>query len=219
MILQHLLNAVIDTTLNAGTYYVTLQGTGNVNASNYGSLGSYTISGDFTPSGTTPIRDVALTGKVNNNKHNLSWNIISDDAIKTIAVQSSTDGRFFSTLATVAPKENSFTYAPTINADIFYRLKVTSVIDQTVYSNIITLKSAGQAEKLFKVSTLVHNEIMVNAKENYQYQLADINGRVIETGKRNAGTNTINISNMANGIYVIQMITNNQRQTERIIKQ
>ena len=214
-----LLNAVIDTTLNAGTYYVTLQGTGNVNASNYGSLGSYTISGDFTPSGTTPIRDVALTGKVNNNKHNLSWNIISDEAIKTIAVQSSTDGRFFSTLATVAPKENSFTYAPTINADIFYRLKVTSVIDQTVYSNIITLKSAGQAEKLFKVSTLVHNEIMVNAKENYQYQLADINGRVIETGKRNAGTNTINISNMANGIYVIQMITNNQRQTERIIKQ
>jgi hypothetical protein len=60
---------------------------------------------------------------------------------------------------------------------------------------------------------------VVNAKENYQYQLVDINGRVIETGKKNAGTNTINISNMANGIYVIQMITNNQRQTERIIKQ
>jgi len=214
-----LLNAVVDTILNAGTYYVSLQGTGNVNTTNYGSLGSYTISGTFDENGTLPIKDVALTGKADNNKHNLSWNIISDEAIKAIAIQSSTDGRFFSTLATVAPKENTFTYAPTINADIFYRLKVTSVIDQTVYSNIITLKSAGQAEKLFKVSTLVHNEIMVNAKENYQYQLADINGRVIETGKKNAGTNTINVSNLANGIYVIQMITNNQRQTERIIKQ
>ena len=214
-----LLNAVIDTTLNAGTYYVTLQGTGNVNTTNYGSLGSYTISGDFTPSGTTPIRDVALTGKVVNNNHNLSWNIISDEAIKTIAVQSSTDGRFFNTIATVAPKENTFTYTPTINADIFYRLKVTSVIDQTVYSNIITLKSAGLAEKLFKVSTLVHNEIMVYAKENFQYQLSDVNGKVIETGKKNAGTNRINITNITNGMYIIQMITNNQRQTERIIKQ
>ena len=60
---------------------------------------------------------------------------------------------------------------------------------------------------------------MVNATENYQYQLADISGRVIETGSSNAGTNRINISNIPNGIYVIQMITNNQRQTERIIKQ
>jgi hypothetical protein len=214
-----LLNAVVDTTLNAGVYYVSLQGTGNVNTTNYGSLGSYTVSGTFVEAGALPIRDVALTGKTDRNKHNLNWNIIADEAIKTIVIQSSTDGRFFSTLATVASKENSFSYTPSITADIFYRLKVTSVIDQTVYSNIITLKSAALPEKLFKVSTFVHNEIVVNAKENYQYQLVDINGRVIETGKKNAGTNTINISNMANGIYVIQMITNNQRQTERIIKQ
>lgn len=214
-----LLNSVIDTSVNAGTYYLVLDGTGNVNVSDYGSLGSYTISGTFVEAGALPIRDVALTGKADKNKHNLSWNIIADEPIKTIVVQSSTDGRFFTTLSTVGPKETGFTYTPGINADIFYRLKVTSVIDQTVFSNIITLKSAGQPQKLFKVSTLVHNEIMVNATENYQYQLADISGRVIETGNSNAGINRINISNIPNGIYVIQMITNNQRQTERIIKQ
>ena len=221
-----LLNAVIDTSLNAGTYFVIVQGTGNINTTNYGSLGSYTISGTFSPTsgtfsstGVTPIKNVALTGKADKNKHNLRWNIIADEPIKTIIVQISTDGKFFTALSTVDPKENGFAYTPTINADIFYRLTVTSVIDQTVFSNIITLKSAGQPQKLFKVSTLVHNEIMVNATENYQYQLSDISGRVIETGSSNAGTNRINISNIPNGIYVIQMITNNQRQTERIIKQ
>ena len=215
-----LLNAVIDTTLNAGTYFVTVQGTGNVNTTNYGSLGSYTISGTFVEAGALPIRDVALTGKTDRGNHNLSWNIIADEPIKIIVVQSSTDGRFFTTLATLNPKETGFSYTPTINSDIFYKLKVTSVIDQTVFSNVISLKSASQTQlQKFKVSTLVHNEIMVNAYENYHYQLADISGRVIETGSSNAGMNRINISNIPNGIYIIQMITNNQRQTERIIKQ
>ncbi|MEO7294206.1 MAG: T9SS type A sorting domain-containing protein [Ginsengibacter sp.] len=214
-----LLNALIDTTLNAGTYYVSLQGTGNVNTTNYGSLGSYTISGTFVENGALPIREVALTGKTDKDKHNLNWHIIADEPIKTIVVQSSTDGRLFTNLATLDPKEYSFTYSPNINADIFYRLKVTSVIGQTVYSNIITLKSGSIAEKLFKVSTFVHNEIVVTATANYQYQIADIHGSVVATGNSNTGTNRINISNLPNGIYVLQMITNNQRQTERIIKQ
>ena len=214
-----LLNALIDTTLNAGTYYISLEGTDNVNTTDYGSLGSYTISGTFDENSALPIREVALSGKTDKDKHNLSWRIVADEPIKTIIVQSSTDGRFFNNLASLDAKEYGFTYSPNINADIFYRLKVTSVINQTVYSNIITLKSAGIAEKLFKVSTFVHNEIVINAKANYQYQLADINGRVIGTGSSIAGTNRINISNVPNGIYVIQMITNNQKQTERIIKQ
>ena len=88
-----------------------------------------------------------------------------------------------------------------------------------MYSNIITLKAAGIPEKLFKVSTFVHNEIVVNATANYQYQLANINGSMIARGSSNALTNRINISNLPNGIYVIQIITNNQKQTERIIKQ
>ncbi|MDB5223846.1 MAG: hypothetical protein JWN83_2513 [Chitinophagaceae bacterium] len=218
--LATLLNATIDTTLNAGTYYVTVLGTGNANTTNYGSLGSYSVSGTFVPeAGPLPIREVALTGKVDNSKHNLSWNIIADEPIKTIVVQSSTDGRFFSTIATLGPKETSFSYTPGINADIFYKLKVTSVIDQTVFSNVITLKSAAITEKLFKVSTFVHDEVVVNATANYQYQLADIHGRILETGSHNAGTNRINVSNIPNGVYIIQMITNNQRQTERIIKQ
>ena len=213
------LDVNIDTALNSGTYYISLQGTGNVNTTNYGSLGSYTVSGTFSPTGVTPIHDVALTGKAENNKHSLSWNIIADEAIKTIVVQSSTDGRFFTTLASVDPKFNGFTYTPTLNADIFYRIKVTSVIDQTVYSNTIALKSAAQITKAFKVSTLVHNEIVVTATEDYQYQVVDIQGRVVATGESNAPVNRINVSNIPNGMYIIQMINNKQKQTERIIKQ
>ena len=214
------LYAAIDTTLNAGTYYLSLQGTGNVNTTNYGSLGSYDIGGTFSPAGVTPIRDVALTGKSDKGTHSLNWNIIADEAIRTIVVQSSTDGRFFNDIATLDGKQTGFTYTPAINADMYYKLKVTSVIDQTVYSNIIALKSAViTVAKPFRVSTLVHNEIVVNATEDYQYQVVDIQGRVIARGESNAPVNRINVSNIPNGMYIIQMINNRQRQTERIIKQ
>lgn len=214
-----LLSATADITLNAGAYYIVVSGTSNANASQYGSLGSYTISGTYSPIGVTPIRDVALTGKIDKNNHNLNWNIISDEPIKKLDVETSTDGRNFTTLTGVASSAKNFIYNPFSNTDIFYRLKVTSVIDQTVYSNVITLKTNGKVEKQFKVSTIVHDEVMINAGENYQYQLSDISGRIIAKGQNNSGISKININANPNGMYVMQIISTNQRITERIIKQ
>ena len=100
-----------------------------------------------------------------------------------------------------------------------YRLKVTSVINQVVYSNTIALRSTGKAEKAFNVSTLVQNEITVNASDNYQYRLSDANGRVIATGNAIKGINKLNINSQPGGLYIISLYNNNQVQTERIIKQ
>jgi hypothetical protein len=56
------LHAFMDTTLNAGTYYLVIDGTGNINSANdYGSLGSYTIDGYF--SGTTTTTTTTTTTK------------------------------------------------------------------------------------------------------------------------------------------------------------
>ena len=215
-----LLSSVIDTSLTAGTYYMLLDGTGNTNTTDYGSLGSYTISGTFSPAGALPIREVALSGKIDKNQHILNWNIISDEPIKTLELQSSTDGRNFTTLSLPGVTAKSFTYTPSAKADMFYRLKATSVINQTVHSNIITLKSNSvKSESAFKVSTLIHSDITVNASENYQYQLSDISGRLIAKGNNTSGMNTINMSNNPNGLYIMQIISNSKRITERILKQ
>ncbi len=215
-----LLSVTIDTLLPAGTYFMSLIGTGNVNLPAYGSLGSYNISGTFSPAGALPIREVALSGKIDKSQHILNWNIISDEPIKTLELQSSTDGRNFTTLTLPSVTTKSFIYTPSGKADMFYRLKATSVINQTVHSNIITLKSnAATQESAFKVSTLVRSDITVNATENYQYQLSDISGRVISKGNSTSGMSTINVSNNPNGLYIMQIISNSKRITERILKQ
>ncbi len=42
------LNAVLDTTLNAGTYHISINNVANANISNYGMIGSYSVEGTFT---------------------------------------------------------------------------------------------------------------------------------------------------------------------------
>jgi hypothetical protein len=210
------MDVVIDSTLSSGTYYIVIDGTGNTNISDYGSLGSYTLSGF---SGSLPIHDVSLSGTADKGKHNLRWNIVADEPIKTIVVEASNDGSSYRALTNVAPSAVNFSYTPFEKTDMYYRIKATSVISQTVYSNIVSLRAVSKAEKAFNVSTFVNSEIAVNASENYQYSISDINGKLVAKGNGTKGINKIDVQNKPSGIYVIQIISNNDKVTERIIKQ
>jgi hypothetical protein len=206
----------IDTILNAGNYFIVVDGTGNSNTSNYGSLGSYKLTGF---NGPLPIHDVSLNGNTVKDKHSMNWNVIADEPIKSQLLEVSSDGIIFKPVSAFNGSVKSFSYVPYNNSTLFYRLKVISVIDQTAYSNIIALRGAGRPEKSFTVSTFVQNEIAVNAFENYKFRLSDANGRMIATGTGNKGYNRINVNNQPGGLYILHLFNENEKQTERIIKQ
>ncbi|HNF01873.1 MAG TPA: zinc-dependent metalloprotease [Ferruginibacter sp.] len=210
------MSVTIDTVLDAGTYYLKIDGTGNTNIGEYGSLGAYTISGT---SGALPIHAVNLSGSTDKARHNLSWNIIADEPIKSIRVELSENGTDFSELTSVMPSARNFSYNPGKAGILYYRLKLTSVLGQEVYSNTLALKGTNNIDPLFYVSTFIRQEIAVNAPGNYRYCVADMNGRIIATGNGPKGLNRIDMRKQPDGMYIIQLITNNTRQTERIIKQ
>jgi Secretion system C-terminal sorting domain len=209
------MSVVIDTTLSVGTYYVVVAGAGNNNTSNYGSLGSYTLSG---ARGVLAIHNVTLQGNTNGSQHKLSWSIISDEAITTQVLETSTNGINFSPILTDASGVKNYSYLPTKTGAIYYRLKATSVIGESVYSNIVLLKTNANV-KSFEVSTLVQQNIQVTATENYNYKIYDANARLVASGKYRDGISSIDIANFSSGMYILQLITNNNIQTERIIKQ
>ena len=212
------LNVTVDTTLMAGDYYLVVNGAGNANTTNYGSLGSYRISGVFSPMFTMPVSQVLLSGESVKGKHDLNWSIINSEAIQSVVVETSLDGSIFSTLTKESVIAQNFQYTPMFDKDVYYRLKVTSVTGEVSYSNTVLLKAIQNTGKLFLISNLVNSEIKVNASQNYQYQLADMSGRIIKTGRADAGVSTININNSPNGIYIMQIICNSQRTTQRIVK-
>ena len=64
----------------------------------------------------------------------------------------------------------------------------------------------------------MQNDIRINAPENYQYKIIDINVCQLATGNGVKGLNTIDISNKANGIYILQLFAQSKNQVEKIIK-
>jgi hypothetical protein len=206
----------VDVSLTAGTYYLVISGTGNANVDDYGSLGTYTLSG---LKGTLAFKEVSLNGNTSGSKQTLSWNIISDDPIQSQMLEYSTNGTEFTTLAEIATGQTSYSYSPQSNDYLYYRLKITSVVNETVYSNIISLRNTDKPTKLFTIPTLVSDNILVTAAEDYIYRLADINGRILATGKGISGANRINMSNKPGGMYILQIVSPNERRTERIVKQ
>jgi len=210
------MSVTIDTTLNSGTYYITVDGSGNQNTSNYGSLGSYRLTGF---NGPLPIHEITLTGDVVDKMHVLKWNIVADEPVRSQEIEVSRDGINFTTMAEFDDQPGQYSYYPENSGTIYYRMKITSAIYEVGYSNIIALKSIAKPSKQFKVPTLFVERIQVIADEDFQYAVFDLSGRMMAKGRGAAGTVYINMSNKPAGMYVIQMLTNTTKQTERIIKQ
>jgi hypothetical protein len=213
-----ILHVTIDTVLLSGTYYFMVDGTGNTNVGDYGSLGEYSIAGSVMPLSVTPIHNINLSGTSSNGKHSLNWNIISDERIKSVVIESSSNGTSFNNLSIVNTYSTRYAYTPFENNDLYYRVKVTTLTNETAYSNVLMLRGTGK-KKEFIVSTLVHNELKINAPAAYEFQMYDVNGRIISKGTRSSGLNTENTAFLANGMYVLQIMSNGQKMTERIVKQ
>lgn len=209
------MNVVIDTIIDAGVYYFVVSGSGNQNSSSYGSLGSYTIVG-FR--GALAIHEIALSGTSNNNIHNLSWNIIADEPLASQQLELSIDGINFRPVGTQSVRERNFNYTPTIIATFYYRLKVTSSINEVAYSNTVALRSTARTRRI-SVANTAHSDIRIISEENYTYGLFDINGRLLQSGSGNAGNNSIDINKQASGIYILSLLSGSEKQTERILKQ
>ena len=213
-----ILNVEIDTFLNAGTYFFMVEGAGNINTSNYGSLGSYTLKTLFTPVAVAIKSEALLSGKSENGMHKLQWNILLEDEVKNVILENSLNGTIFNTQTSFSSQTDEALFAPVLSGNIWYRLKISTKKGNTLYSNIVNLNSPLKVNNSITVTTLVESEIKINAAENYKFLVADISGRVVKSGTASAGENNININNHPNGIYFLQIISNSQRTTKRIIK-
>ena len=207
------MSVTIDTILNSGTYYIVVEGTGNGNASDYGSLGSYTLSGLF---GVLPVCNITLNGTANNTLRQFNWNIDCNEAISSVVLQSSNDGVRFSDVRNVL-NQNNFDYTPAEQTDMYYRLQVTSFSGRVVYSSTVLLKKQP-AVKAFVVSNVTANDINVIANERYQYLLTDIKGNKLATGIGNSGFSNIPLHGKPAGIYILLLSGCGETKSQRVLK-
>jgi Bacterial pre-peptidase C-terminal domain len=213
------LNITIDSFVTAGTYYLRLTNASNSNVSNYGMLGDYTVAGAALPT-TLPVHSMKLSGKANNSNHELNWNIVADEPIESILIETSTNGMSFSNLQNVNSNSTSFGYQPTEKKTIYYRLLVTTASQLKYYSNVVALREVGGKSKVDVVTNIINkNEIGLNSNGSYNWRIIDMSGRALANGRTTTGFNQLQPGILTSGMYLLQIVDGGDMITEKIIKQ
>jgi hypothetical protein len=213
---SQLLDAVIDTTLNQGVYYISIGATGNAYHSDYGSLGYYSLAGSLQS--ILPVYDFTLKANDQRDNRILAWTYTSDEKLAALSVESSLDGKNFKALSTVSAAQRSYVYnASRVGA--YYRMKATTLLTGVeYYSNIVYVDGKANSAAPKVINTLVKQSILISSGGNYAYQLLDMSGAQISAGQLIAGMNSIDASRCKSGIFLIRMSNGTESYAEKLMK-
>ena len=211
---------IIDSTLNAGTYYVRVGNTSNINTSNYGMLGNYNMTGTFVANSSLPVYSLVLNGNNNKGKHELSWSIVADEELESVTIETSEDGKNFLQMEDVNSTSRNFAYQPVTTGNRFYRLHVVTASQLEYYSNIVNIKSSSSEAKVKILNNIISGqEIVVHSKGNYAYRLLDMGGRNLQSGRMTIGFNRLSAPAKQSGMYLLQIVDGAEVTTERLMLQ
>jgi hypothetical protein len=214
-----LLNSIIDTTLAAGTYYLKVEGKGNMYAPAYASLGSYSMQGQNIVNGSLPLHKLELKGTFNQERHLLNWIVEADEVLTDQTLEVSTDGRNFRTLVQPPVSDRSYSYRPSSAGTAVYRLSVRFDNNSHYYSNIVTIRDAVNGRPKLISNLITTNTITVSSPSNFNYVLLDMNAKTVAKGTLANGMNAIHTDGLARGMYLIRYSDGTDQWTEKLIKQ
>jgi hypothetical protein len=214
----NLLSSVIDSFLSAGTYYIRIDGKGNIYAPEYGSLGSYSLQATYTDATLLPIRRLELKGRLNGDMHVLSWLIDADENVMKQVIEVSANGTTFTPLDQPNNSLRSFSYRPLDTRPLLYRMHVTFDNLKEHYSNVIAIRQGKAVKPQLIGNTISGNTISVNSPGNYTYHIIDQSGRMLAKGNLEKGYSTIGAGSINTGIYIIRFTDGEQQWSEKFIK-
>lgn len=197
---------------------------------------------DFTDGTTTMINVITcgivlqteflqFKGSLFGNKATLLWNTRGEANLQQYEIERSNDGNKFEKIAVVNAKNlmdagYNFTDPETVNGKVFYRLKMLSNDQKFKYSNVIVVSNTldyevSTIENPFKNS--INTSIILPSEGLLLVQLFDARGVMVKKvnieGKK--GINLIKIeqlSNLQNGIYILQATFNNETRKIKLVK-
>ncbi|MEP6844505.1 MAG: C25 family cysteine peptidase, partial [Panacibacter sp.] len=167
-----------------------------------------------------------LSVKPVNKTVELKWTVTNELNVSVYDVQFSKDGRSFTTIGKVAPsgsaaaiKQYGFIHSNPINGANYYRIKMTDKDGSVKYSPV------RQAE-INVGNILVYpnpfknflNIILKDGAATVKLRITDVSGKLL-LQQTFSGATTLNINNMAAGMYILQVIDGSTVHSFKIYKQ
>lgn len=192
-----------------------------------------------TPMKTLPVKLVSFDATLNNskNKVDLTWTTATEQNVSHFVVERSTDGVNFDDAGLVFAVGNStenvnYSFSDDISAVqstvIYYRLCSVDNDGKTTYSEIRVIRISKQEDNNITILTYpnpVSSELRITVPDSWQnkqvsFELFNANGQLMtksETGS-SSQTETMDVSNLGRGFYIVRVTCNGQTAQQKIIK-
>ena len=218
------LNVRIDTILSSGSYYLIVDGAGNINSENdYGSLGSYTMKGNYSGVTNTPgatVNAAMLTNILSGIKikegNKINWASGLAKPGEAITLMYSVDAVEFKELARPDINTTTYVHGVRIPGTYTYKLKIIEKNGSIRFSNTIKIEAKDNKD-VFQVIKQAQQPVIINSSEPYDFTVVDINGRVIQAGKASAGSKSIDLRNYPAGVYNLKLMNQYEQRVERFM--
>ena len=186
---------------------------------------------------TLPIKLSEFSARYEKSNVLLNWESSLETDFSHFVIESSTDGIVFSSVAVVFGSATNgagamYSYKDRSVAGrqgiVYYRLKMVDIDGKEYYSavRVIMLGEAKSPISITSYPNPVSNDLRISIPLNWQgkktvYEILNVSGQVarkIETGS-SSQTETINVSNMAPGFYIVRVTCDGQTAQQKIVKQ
>ena len=196
-----------------------------------------TVTINFSSPITLPVSLLSFTAQLNgNNKVDLKWSTATEINASHFVIERSLDGQAYSDAGTVFAIGNSTTiqhYAFTDNlihttqSVIYYRLRQVDADGKIAYSAIRIIRTGKKdaTVTILAYPNPVANELRISIPNNWQgkkvnYEVVNVNG---QTAKRmvvanSSQTETVDLSSLAPGFYMVKVACNGEVAQQKIIK-
>ena len=187
---------------------------------------------------TLPVKLESFTAILNNNsnKVDLRWITSYEKNVSHFVVEKSTDGKTYNDAGVVFAYGNSsdimnYTFTDMVTKQeniIYYRLRSVEADGKFDYSATRIIRTAKQSENTVTILTYpnpVTSELRITIPANWQgkkvkYELLNANSQVVKRTETGSGsqTETMSVSSLTPGLYVVRVGCGTESATQKIIK-
>jgi Concanavalin A-like lectin/glucanases superfamily/Secretion system C-terminal sorting domain len=170
-----------------------------------------------------PLNLISFSASKQNNDALLQWKTANEVGVRQFEVQRSNDGQNFATIGTIAAGGSQYSLTDvnifSSRTVAFYRLKSMDADTRFTYSNIIKLsKQASTAVTVYP--NPVSDVLTISGlKQNGTITLFNQEGKLLQQQTISAQTMTMDMSQYARGMYLLQYKTAEEVVNQKIIKQ
>ena len=182
-------------------------------------------------SGALPLTLLNFTVEKQNHVAQVNWQTSNEVNVSHFNIQRSIDGVHFTNVGNVNAKvssglQNNYTYPDDITnlkeGKVYYRLQMvdndgkfsdSKIVYITVAGNTLITIHPNPAHSYFIIEN--YNQADINKSNIF---ISDLSGRMIMSQKFSSGSEQrINISSLSKGMYLVNIITNGNVQTQKLV--